>query len=216
MLRNFLVVAWRNLVKSRWYSLINTLGLSIGMAVALLIGLWIWDELSYDYYYYARHDRIVQVVTTQTFNGQTGTEQATSQPVGPYLRAHYPADFLEVARGSWNYGHALAVGDKKISKNGMYVEPNFTKIINLQMLSGSADALKDPSAMLISQSTAQALFGKDDPLNKTIQVDSKAVLKVAGVFADPPLNTSFYDTRILMSWDKYVGLRTRLRTNMNY
>jgi putative ABC transport system permease protein len=212
MLRNFFTVAWRNLVKSKWYSLINTLGLSIGMAVALLIGLWIWDELSYDHYH-ARHDRIVQVMTTQTFNGHTGTGQATSQPVGPYLHSHYPADFQEVARGSWNGGHVLAVGDKKITKDGMYVEPNFTKIITLQMLGGSADALKDPSAMLISESTATALFGKDDPMNKTIRVDNKAVLKVGGVFADPPQNTSFYDTKILMAWAKYVELEDWMKRN---
>src|ERR1700749_1899360 len=80
MLRNFFTVAWRNLVKSKWYSLINTLGLSIGMAVALLIGLWIWDEVSYDHYY-ANHSRIVRVMTTETFNGNTGTGFAVSLPV---------------------------------------------------------------------------------------------------------------------------------------
>jgi putative ABC transport system permease protein len=212
MLRNFFTVAWRNLLKSKWYSLINTLGLSIGMAVALLIGLWIWDELSFNHYH-TRHDRIVQIMTTQTFNGQTGTGQATSQPVGPYLHTHYPADFQEIARGSWNSGHVLAVGDKKITKDGMYVEPNFTKIITLKMVSGSSDVLKDPSTMLISETTAQALFGKDDPLNKTIRVDNKAVLKVGGVFADPPHNTSFYDTKILMAWAKYVELNDWMKRN---
>ncbi|HEY4337249.1 MAG TPA: ABC transporter permease, partial [Puia sp.] len=75
MFRNYFVIAWRTLLKSKWYSLINTLGLSIGMAVALLIGLWIWDEVSFNHYY-PNHSRIVQVMTTQTFNGQTGTGMA--------------------------------------------------------------------------------------------------------------------------------------------
>ncbi|HEV2479751.1 MAG TPA: FtsX-like permease family protein [Puia sp.] len=212
MLRNFFTVAWRNFVKSIGYSVINTFGLSIGMAVALLIGLWIWDELSFDHYH-TRHSRIAQIMTTQTFNGETGTGQATSQPVGPYLRTHYPADFQEVARGSWNGGHVLAVGDKKITKDGMYVEPNFTKIITLRMVAGNADALKDPSTILLCESAAKALFDKEDPMNKTVKVDNKAVLKVGGVFADPPRNSSFYDTKLLMAWDKYVELEDWMKRN---
>jgi len=202
MLRNFFVVAWRNLIKSKWYSLINTLGLSIGMAVALLIGLWIWDEISFDRYH-ARYDRIVQVMTTQTFNGNTGTGMATSLPIAPYLRTHYAADFQEVARTSWNSTHILAVGEKKISRPGRYAEPNFTKIISLDMIHGRQDALNDPSALILSESTAKALFGNEDPMNRTVKFDNKTVLKVAGVFADPPQNSTFYNTNILMSWAKY-------------
>ena len=205
MLRNFLTVAWRNLVKSIWYSLINTLGLSIGMAVALLIGLWTYDEISFNHYH-ERHDRVFQLMTTQTFNAHTGTGQATSLPVTPYLRTHYTLDFQELARASWNFTHVLAVGDKKLSKQGMYVEPNFTRIITLKMLSGSQNALKDPSSMLLSESTARALFGNDDPMNKPVRVDNRSVLKVAGVYEDPPRNTSFYDSKLLMAWDKYREL----------
>jgi putative ABC transport system permease protein len=212
MLRNFFTVAWRNLVKSIWYSLINTLGLSIGMAVALLIGLWTWDELSFNHYH-EQHDRIVQLMTTQTFNDHTGTGTATSLPVAPYLRMHYPSDFQEVARASWNFTHVLAVGDKKLSKEGMYAEPNFTHIITLKMLSGSRDALKDPSSILLSESTAVALFGKDNPMGKNVLVDNKAVLKVAGVYEDPPRNTSFYDCKLLMAWEKYRQLSDWIRNN---
>ena len=202
MLRNFFTVAWRNLLRSIWYSLINIVGLSIGMAVALLIGLWIWDELSFNHYH-TRHHRIVQVMTTQTFNAHTGTGEATSLPVAPYLRTHYAADFEQVARGSWNSGHILAVGDKKLTKDGMFVEPNFTRIVTLDMEKGSADALKDPSSLLISASTARALFGHEDPMNKVVRIDNKFVLKVGGVFADPPRNSTFYVTHYLMSWAKY-------------
>jgi putative ABC transport system permease protein len=212
MLRNFFTVAWRNLVKSKWYSLINTLGLSIGMAVALLIGLWIWDEVSYDHYH-ERHSRIVEIMTTQTFNGNTGTGDATSMPVATYLRAHYPGDFQEVARTSWNGTHVLAVGDKKISANGVYAESSFTKIITLHMLSGKANVLDDPSSVLLSASTAKALFGDENAMNKTVKVDNRSVLKVAGVFADPPRNSSFYDTKILMSWAENEALNDWLKKN---
>src|ERR1700749_5161938 len=85
MLRNFFTVAWRNLVKSKWYSLINTLGLSIGMAVALIIGLWVWDELSFNRWH-ERYDRLAQVMTTQTYNGHTGTGRAVSLPISSTLQ----------------------------------------------------------------------------------------------------------------------------------
>jgi len=202
MLRNYFTVAWRNLAKSKWYSLINTLGLSIGMAVALLIGLWIWDELSFNHYY-PNHRRIVQVMTTQTFNGHTGTGPATSLPLSKALRAEYGADLPEVSRASWNFDHILAVGDKKLSQSGSYVEANFTKIVTLKMISGRSDALKDPSAILICRSTAEALFGNEDPMGKTIKENNKSVVKVAGVFEDPPRNSSFYDMKFLLSWEAY-------------
>ncbi|HVS95046.1 MAG TPA: ABC transporter permease, partial [Puia sp.] len=202
MLRNYFTVAWRNLLRSKWYSLINTLGLSIGMAVALLIGLWIWDELSFDHYH-ENHARIAQVMTTQTFNGHTGTGPAVSLPVSKTLRAQYAADLREVARASWNFDHILAVGDKKLTQSGSYTDPSLTRMITLRMINGSPDALKDPSTILICRSAAQALFGKENPLNKTIKVDNKAVVRVGGVFDDPPRNTSFYDMKFMLSWELY-------------
>jgi ABC-type lipoprotein release transport system permease subunit len=128
---------------------------------------------------------------------------------------HYASDFQEIARTSWNSTHVLAVGDKKLSKEGMYAEPNFTHIITLKMLSGSRDGLKDPSSILLSESTAKALFGGEDALNKNVKVDNKSVLKVAGIFEDPPRNTSFYDCKILMSWAKYEELEAWIKRNAN-
>ena len=202
MLKNYFTVAWRNLLRSKWYSLINTLGLSIGMAVALVIGLWIWDELSYDHYH-ENHRRIAQVMTTQTFNGHTGTGEATSLPVAKTLRTQFAGDFSEVARTSWTFDHNLTVGDKMITQAGNYAEPAFTRIITLRMISGKSDALKDPAAILLSKSAAVALFGNADPMNKTIKIDNKAVAKVEGVYQDPPHNSSFYNVKFILTWASY-------------
>ncbi|HEV9037597.1 MAG TPA: FtsX-like permease family protein [Puia sp.] len=202
MLKNYFTVAWRNLLRSKWYSLINTLGLSIGLAVALLIGLWIWDELSFDHYY-ENHSRVAQVMTTQTFNGRTGTGEATSLPVGKTLRTQFAGDFSEVARCSWTFDHTLAVGDRMITQMGMYAEPGFSHIITLRMVKGSRDALKDPSAILLTQSAATALFGNEDPMNKTVKIDNLAVAKVEGIFEDPPRNTSFSSVKFLLTWAMY-------------
>ena len=202
MLKNYLTIAWRNLLRSKWYSLINTLGLSIGIAVALLIGLWVWDELTFNKYH-EHHDRLAQVMTTQTFNGHTGTGPAVSLPISTALRTSYKNDFRYVCRVSWNNDHILAVGDKQLTQPGFYVQPDFPEMFSLKMLRGTRGALQDPSAILLSQTAATALFGDADPMNKIIKVDNKTQLKVGGVYEDLPRNTSFYQEHCLLAWDLY-------------
>ncbi len=124
MLKNYFVIAWRNLLKSKIYSAINIIGLATGMAVAILIALWIWDELSFNNYF-RNHQTIAQIMTTQTFNGETGTGPAVAEPLGEELRNKYVSDFKDVSMSSWNFGHTLAVGEKKISGSSMWVEPIF-------------------------------------------------------------------------------------------
>ena len=85
MIKNNLKIAWRNLVKNKAHTFINVTGLSVGMAVAILIGLWIWDEISYDKYF-QNYDRIVRVMQHQTFNGERGTQGSIPLPLGPKLR----------------------------------------------------------------------------------------------------------------------------------
>lgn len=202
MLRNYFAVAWRNLIRSKWYSVINTLGLSMGMAVALLIGLWVWDELTFNTYH-ENHDRLAQVMTTQSFNGHTGTGPAVSLPVSSTLHAVYPGFFRHIARASWSYDHVLAVADKQISQEGMYVQPDFPEMFTLRMLQGTRDALKDPAGILLSRSTATALFGDRDPMNRTVKVDDKSEVKVGGIFEDLPRNTSFYRDKYFLTWELY-------------
>lgn len=210
MLKNYLKIAWRNLIKSKWYSSINIIGLATGMAVALLIGLWIWDELSYNKYH-GNYDKIAQLKTTQTYNGQTGTGSAVSQPISIELRTKHTSDFKYVTLASWNFEHILAVADKKLTQSGMWVQPEFPAMLTLKMLRGRMDALKDPSSVLLTESLAKALFGKNDPMNQTIKLDNKLDVKVAGIYADLPHNTTFYDTKYLLSWDKYISTEPWLK-----
>jgi len=212
MFRNYFVIAWRTLLKSKWYSLINTLGLSIGMAVALLIGLWIWDEVSFDHYY-SNHERVVQLMTTQTFNGNTGTGEAVSLAAAYELENKWGADLPKVALASWNFEHILAVGDKKITANGMYVQPAFTEILPIRMLRGRGKDLADPSSLILSQTMAKSLFGTEDVMGKVIRIDNKADMKVAGVFQDPPRNTSFYTAKFYMGWSQYLIRAEWLKRN---
>jgi hypothetical protein len=202
MLRNYFRIAWRNLLRSKWYSLINTLGLSIGMAVAVVIGLWIRDELTFNQYH-ENHERLVQAMTTQTFNGHTGTGPAVSLPISATLRTTYPGFFRYISRVTWSDTHILAVGDKQVSQEGFYVQPDFPEMFSLRMLRGSRAALKEPTAILLSQSAATALFGDSDPMNKVVKIDNKTQLKVGGVYEDLPRNTTFYPEKCLLPWDLY-------------
>src|SRR6202000_1899318 len=101
MIKNFIKIAWRNLWKNKVYSSINILGLAFGMAVAILISLWLVDELTYNHYF-AKHKDLAQVMVTQTFNGQTGTGPAIAIPVANELRTKYGSKFKYVTLASLN------------------------------------------------------------------------------------------------------------------
>ena len=204
MIQNYFKIAWRNLVKSKVYSLINILGLATGMAVALLIGLWIWDEVTFDQYH-TNHKQLAQVMTTFIDNDNSKeTGQAVALPLGQELRTKYGSDFKNVSMASWNFGHILAVGDKKIAGMGMWVESNFPSMFSLKMIEGNLNGLSDPSSVLINASTAKALFGNSSPLNKTVKFDNKDDYKVAGVFEDLPHNTTLNECQLFLPWTKYI------------
>jgi hypothetical protein len=174
------------------------------MAVVTLIGLWIWDEVSYDNYH-ANHKQIAQVMNTFTNqDNKTETGPDVCAPIGDELRNKYGSDFKNVCMASWNTNHVLAIGNKKIFGRGMYVEPNFPSMFSLRMLSGNINALNDPSAVLLSASLAKTLFGNEDAMNKVIKFEDEESYKVAGVYEDIPSNSTFYETGSLLSWKKFI------------
>ncbi len=204
MFKNYFKIAWRNLIKSKGYSLINIIGLATGMAVAMLIAFWIYDELTYNDYH-KNHAQLAQVMTTFIGNdGTMGTSQAVCMPIGNELRSKYGSDFKNVAMASWNFGHVLAVGEKKITESGMWVDSNFPSMFSLRMEKGNINALTDPSSVLLSASLAKRLFDDADPMDKMVKFDNKESYKVAGVYEDLPHNTTLYDTKLLLPWKKYI------------
>ncbi|NLR57701.1 FtsX-like permease family protein [Chitinophaga polysaccharea] len=203
MLKNYLKVARRNLLKNKAYSIINIAGLAAGMTIVVLIGLWEWDELTFDHYH-KNHADLAQIMDTQTFNGETNTGTAVALPLKKELQSVYGGYFKALSLASWNNAHILTVGNKKISQSGMWVEPDFPLMLSVKMVSGSSDALKDPSSMLIASSVAKSLFGEQDPINQLVRLDNQTDMKIAGVYEDLPYNTSFYNTKFLLPWSKYL------------
>ncbi|MEO8765385.1 MAG: ABC transporter permease [Ginsengibacter sp.] len=200
MIQNYFKIVWRNLRRNKVYSLINIIGLATGMAVALLIGLWIWDELSFDSYF-KEHNRLAQVMVNQIIKGETYTHGTVAMPLGDKLKNQYAADFKRVSLTSHSNDHILVSGDKKLQGSGRWVQPDFPEMFTLNMLQGKRYALKDPSSILLCESLAKAIFGNSDPINKIIRLDNMQDMKVGGVYEDLPHNTTFYDVKLLLPWN---------------
>jgi putative ABC transport system permease protein len=203
MIKNNLKIAWRNLIKNKVSSLINIGGLAVGMAVVMMIGLWIYDEVSFDKYH-KNHDRIAQVIQNVTNNGEVQTWFQVPYPLAAELRKSYGSDFKAIAMSTNTDNHILSLGDKKLSKSGIYLEPQGPEMFSLKMLNGTRDALKDPKSVLISASTAKAYFGSADPMSKVLKIDNQTDVKVAGVYEDLPKNSTFSDLAFIAPWDLFA------------
>jgi putative ABC transport system permease protein len=204
MIRNYLKIAFRNLVKHKGYSFINIAGLATGMAVAMLIGLWMYDELSYDRYH-ENYDRLVQVMQHQSYNGETGTQTANPAIMARGIRNHFGDDFKYVLQSSWTSNHILSFGEKKFIKTGNYFEPQVTDMLGLKMIRGTRQALKDPNSIILAESVAKAYFGDADPLGQLMKIDNKEDVKVTGVYEDLPHNTTLKEMLFIAPWQLYLN-----------
>ncbi|MES2269057.1 MAG: ABC transporter permease [Bacteroidota bacterium] len=213
MFRNYLKISWRNLTKNKAHTFINVTGLSVGMAVAMLIGLWIWDELSFDKNF-DNHKRIVQVWQHQTINGKVSSQTAMPIPLGKMLRDGYTGkdkDFKYTVLSSWTEEHILAYGDKKIIPKGNFMQAEVPELLSLKMLKGTRAGLADPSSVLLSEKVAKAIFGSEDPMNKTLKLDNKDLVKVSGVYEDIPRNSSLNEISIILPWELYMNTQDWLK-----
>jgi ABC-type antimicrobial peptide transport system permease subunit len=177
------------------------MGLAVGMGVAMLIGLWMNDELSFNQSF-DHYSKLGQAYMHQTINGRITSQMSIAHPLGRELREKYP-DFKEVAMADWGSKHILAYKDAKFSRLGMHVEPQFTRMFSLKMVKGVQDGLQEINSVMINESLAQALFGKEEPIGKIVKIDSKSDLKVTGVFKDFAHNSDFATLDILTSWEYY-------------
>jgi putative ABC transport system permease protein len=203
MIKNYFKIAWRSLLKNKGYSFINISGLAVGMSVAILIGLWVWDEVSFNKSF-ENYNRLAQVMQHQTFNGDVGTETSLPYLMGDELKKVYGDNFKYVSMASWTNNHILAFGEQKISKSGNFFEPQITEMLSMKMLSGTRAALQDIHSVILSASTAKALFGTVDPLYKIIKIDSKFDVKVTGVYEDLPYNSDFNNLTFIAPWQLYI------------
>lgn len=211
MLLNYFKTAWRNITKNKFSSFINMGGLAVGIGVSMLIGLWIWDELSYNKYH-QHYNRIALVMQHVTNNGAVQTVPVVPYPLANELRKNYGSDFKNIVMAGGNGNHILTVGDKKLTQSGGYFESKAPDMFTLKMLKGSSSGLKDPASILLSASTAKAFFGDADPMNQFIKIDNRIDAKVTGIYEDLPHNSTLAGVSFMAPWDLYFSNSEWIRT----
>jgi putative ABC transport system permease protein len=207
MIRNYFKIAFRNLLKNKGYSAINIGGLAVGMAVAILIGLWLYDELTFNRYH-ARHGKIAQVMTIFTGTGEHGVNNSMPYPLFTELKNHYQGNFKNLVRISWQQDYILSAGDKKLSRKGQFWDKEAPDMLSLKMIHGTRAGLADPYSIMLSAATAQSLFGDQDPVNKTLKMNNKVAVRVTGVYEDMPLNSHFNEIKFVSPFDLWLTQNT--------
>lgn len=203
MFFNHLKIAFRNLLRNKAHSFINIAGLSVGMAVAVLIGLWIYAEWSYNRQF-KQHTRIAQVIQNQTYDGEIRTSFGQPRQLSPELRTNYENLFKYIVLSTGSGGHSLTVNEKKIVRSGAFMESEAPDLLSLRMLKGSRAGLKDLNSILLSKSVAKAIFGSANPLDRQLMIDNEMAVKVTGVYEDLPTNSSFGELEYIMPWQLLV------------
>ncbi|MDD7888059.1 ABC transporter permease [Flavivirga sp. 57AJ16] len=203
MLRNHFKIAWRNLVKNKGLSIINIIGLALGMAVVILIGLWINDEVTYNQNH-ENYDRIAHVLLNRTANGETRTRTPIPFPLGEEIRKKYGDSFDYVVMSSFHGDNILSIDNKSLSMYGGFMEPDALRMLSLKMMYGDWGGLKKPNSVVISQSTAKAFFDDINPIGKFIKVNNLLNVVVTGVYQDIPFNARFHGLEFIAPWELYV------------
>jgi putative ABC transport system permease protein len=192
MFQNHLLIAWRNLVRFKYYSLINIAGLSIGLAACWLLLLYVQRETSYDNFY-PHADRIYRAVNHATWTGGNLHLASTSAPFAAVLKKDYP-EIEQITRVETDGGASLKYGEKKLEVGDMFfVDSTFFNVFNFPMVAGDAvSALAQPNSLVLTRSLAQKLTGSpEEAIGKTILTDDSTAYTVSAVMEDVPSNSHF-------------------------
>jgi len=202
MIKNFFKVAVRNLLRSKGFSFINIFGLAVGMASAILIVLWIQNELSYDQFH-KNKDRIYEGWNRATFDGKLFCWNTTPKILARTLERDIP-EVERAVRVNWGSNFLFSVGDKRIMKRGNMVDTGFLQMFSFPLVKGDpATALNDMHSIILTQQLAKAIFGKEEAMGKMIKLDNKDNFVVSGVLKDLPNNTLF-DFEYLLPWSYLI------------
>jgi putative ABC transport system permease protein len=177
----------------------------VGIAVALLTGLWLHDELSFNKYH-KNYDRIAEVAMTGVTAYGSFTSSSLSYPMANLLRTDYKDQFLRLVRATDGAGAILSGGDNNFRVSGQYMDEGAPELFSLNMIWGSRTGLADMHSILLAASTARALFGDADPMGKTIRMDNKLSVNVTGVYEDLPSNTDLSYVHFIAPFTLYLSV----------
>ncbi|WP_436514644.1 ABC transporter permease [Ekhidna sp. To15] len=200
MIKHNFKISYRVLIKNKVFSAINIGGLAMGMTVAILIGLWIHDELTFNQYH-KNYDSIVQVLRKDKEDGKTYVNSSQVSKLGDHLEQTYPTLFNKVAITFYrNRALVLTVGKQSLERLGYFFSPDAPAILSLDIVAGQA-SLESSDAILLSESLAETLFRDKNPIGEMVQINTSTQLMVNGVYADLPLNSTFGDMEFMLSME---------------
>lgn len=219
MIRNNIKIAWRSLWKTKGFSAINIIGLSIGMAAVLLIGLWVQHQFLYDNFY-PNTENIYKLMNQTEKDGEFNTHGITMGPVAKVLKEEY-SEVEYAARYDWSGEELFRYKDKRIKSTGNKVDPDFVRIFDFGVIQSTTDKMLDnPNDIVLTESLAKSLFGDENPLGKTITMGEGELFTVTAVIQDLPEYTDFDFTFLIpltssaenegwrnMSYITYVSLK---------
>lgn len=192
MIKNYLKIAYRNLMRHKVFSLINISGLALGMTCSILILLWVKDELSVDRFH-ADLDNLYRVMETQKYPGSDNfTTDATPALLAEALEAEMPEVKHAVRSTTWPWQQLFAYGDKSLKVNGRYTDPEFFEVFTFPLLHGDAkSALAQPRSVVISETVARQFFNSpEEAMGKLFRINDSQSYKVTGVMQDVPKNST--------------------------
>src|ERR1700744_1898269 len=215
MFKNYLTIAFRNIVRHKAYSFINIAGLAIGMAASILLWLWVKHELSYDRWHeHAGQTYRITVTASEDFKAAVNP---AGMPEG--LQAEMP-EIKNTVRLSHPGTHLFETGNRKFEeKRVFYADSTFLQVFSFPLVKGDArTALQRPDGMLITEDMAKKYFGKEDPIGKVLRKDNNRSVVITGVLANIPSNSHLrFDAIIPMSSpDKQGELADHPWINFSY
>jgi putative ABC transport system permease protein len=226
MIKNYFLIAFRNIRKNIGFSLINILGLSIGITATLLILLWVQDELSFDRFH-VNADNLYQVEEDQYYSGEVYHVTVTPYPCGPVWKEEIP-EIKDACRYQWPSGMLFRYGEKAFYEGGcVAVDQSFFSMFSFQLIKGNKQTvLTEPFSTVLTDEMAKKYFGEEDPIGKILLVNNKYEFTVTGVVEKPPKNSSLsFDILVPFDYLKEIkeyddqwgnnSIRTYIQLNEN-
>ena len=198
MFTNFFKIAFRNLLRSKGFSAINIVGLAIGMASAIIILLWIQNEVSYEQFH-EKKDRIYEAWNRASFNGNSTSWNNTPKPLAAALQSDLP-EIEQTTRVNWSNNFVFKIGEKQFFAQGNQVDSNFLQVFSFPLVEGEASTvLKERYSIVVTEMLAKKLFGSAEVMGKMVTINGQGDFRVTGVLKDLPNNTRF-DFEYLLPW----------------
>jgi putative ABC transport system permease protein len=200
MIRNYFKIALRNIRKNSLYSFVNIVGLTTGFVACLLIGIYVWNELTYDGFH-QNGDRIAKVYMEFQYSGTLNKADVTGTKVGPQFQRIFPQ--IESYVRTMKSSHSVSSESETFEETGiLYADKDFFNLFSFHLLQGNpVSALADPQKVVLTPATAQKYFGEENPVGKTVTLDGgERIYEITGIVEEAPQNSQIqYDMLISFS-----------------